>query len=118
MVALLDTLRSRENEHAAQFHRVDLRDHRDFENAPYGFLDSSEPFDAETEADTRGNGMTLADWEVLLADHPGWGLAVSGYEMGRPHLMPRASNATARIVVDSLVLRTEQASAENSSRRV
>lgn len=118
MVALLDTLKSRENERASQYHRVDLRDHRDFQNAPYAFLDATTPFDPETEADARGNGMTLADWELLLTDHPGWGLAVKGYEMGRPHLMPRVSDANAHIVADSLVLRTEQAGAQHSCRRI
>jgi hypothetical protein len=107
ITALLDALKSRENEHASQFHRVDLRDHRDFDNAPYGFLDPSMPFDAEADADSRGNGMTLEDWEDLLADHPEWGLAVSGYEAGRPHLMPASAPVcSAHVVADCLVLRS------------
>lgn len=107
MVALLDALRSRENDHAAQIHRVDLRDHRDFDNAPYDFLDPSRPFDADSDADSRGNGMTLSDWEVLLAGHPEWGLSVSCYQPGRPHLLPAALTASdTHIVADSLVLRS------------
>ena len=58
MIALLDALTSRENDDATQIHRVDLRDHRDFDNDPYGFLDPSRKFDAEVDADSRGNGMT------------------------------------------------------------
>src|ERR1700755_1284990 len=46
MIALLDALTSRENDDATQIHRVDLRDHRDFDNDPYGFLDPSMKFDA------------------------------------------------------------------------
>jgi hypothetical protein len=107
ITALLDALKSRENEHATQVHCVDLRDHRDFDNAPYGFLDPSKPFDAEAEADSRGNGMTLQDWEALLANHPEWNLAVSGYEAGRPHLMPAPVPVSRRrLVADSLVLRS------------
>jgi hypothetical protein len=107
MVALLGALKSRESDHAVQFHRVDLRDHRDFDSDPYGFLDRSRQFDAEADADSRGNGMTLHDWEALLASHAEWGLGVSGYEAGRPHLMPAtAPIANAHVVADSLVLRT------------
>jgi len=107
ITALLDALKSRENEHATQVHCVDLRDHRDFDNDPYGFLDPSKPFDAEADADSRGNGMTLQDWEALLANHPEWGLAVSGYDAGRPHLMPAPVPVSRRgVVADCLVLRS------------
>jgi len=107
IAALLDALKSRENEGATQVHCVDLRDHRDFDNAPYDFLDPSKPFDAEADADSRGNGMTLRDWEALLANHPEWNLAVSGYEAGRPHLMPATVPvSTRRVVADSVVLRS------------
>jgi hypothetical protein len=119
MIALLDALKSRENGHATQIHRVDLRDHRDFDNAPYGFLDPSRQFDAEADADTRGNGMTLQDWEALLACHPEWGLGVSHYEAGRPHLMPAAVEVpSTHVVADSLVLRSMTAEAKPEARRV
>jgi hypothetical protein len=117
MVALLDVLKSRENDHATQIHRVDLRDHRDFANDPYGFLDPSRRFDAESDADSRGNGMTLPDWEALLASHPDWGLGVSGYEAGRPHLMPAAVPVqSTRDVADSLVLRSMTAETKREAR--
>jgi hypothetical protein len=107
MVPLLHALKSRENDNATQIHRVDLRDHRDFDNDPYGFLDPSRQFDAEVDADSRGNGMTLQDWTTLLASHTEWGLGVSGYEAGRPHLMPAAVAVPSRhVVADSLVLRS------------
>ena len=107
MIPLFDALKSRENDNATQIHRVDLRDHRDFDNDPYGFLDPSRPFDAEADADSRGNGMTLQDWETLLASHTEWGLAVSRYEAGRPHLMPAAVAVSSRhVVADCLVLRS------------
>lgn len=110
MAALLDALKSRENIHATQIHRVDLRDHRDFDNDPYGFLDPSRQFDAEVDADCRGNGMTVRDWEALLASHPDWGLAVSCYEDGRPHLMPAAASVpSGHVVADCLVLRSVMA---------
>lgn len=107
MIAMLDAIKSRENDRATQIHRVDLRDHRDFDNDPYGFLDSSTQFDAEADADSRGNGMTLQDWEALVASHPEWGLGVSSYDAGRPHLMPAAlPRPTSRVVADCLVLRS------------
>jgi hypothetical protein len=107
MVPLLDALKSRQNENATQAHRVDLRDHRDFDNNPYGFLDPSSDFDAEADADSRGNGMTLRDWERLLDKHPEWDLVVNSYEPGRPHLMPAAAPiASEHVVADCVVLRT------------
>lgn len=108
MILMLDALKSRENERATHIHRVDLRDHRDFDNDPYGFLDPSRQFDAEVDADSRGNGMTLHDWEALVARHPEWGLGVSGYDAGRPHLMPVAvtPRQTTHVVADCLVLRS------------
>jgi hypothetical protein len=117
MVALLDALASRENDHAAQFHRVDLRDHRDFDNAPYDFLDPSKPFDAERNADSRGNGMTLHDWETLLASHREWRLGVSCYAPGRPHLLP-ATVANTHVVADSLVLRSITLKAAQKARGI
>jgi hypothetical protein len=117
MVALLDALTSRQNANAVQVHRVDLRDHRDFDNAPYDFLDPSKPFDAERNADTRGNGMTLHDWEALLASHPEWGLGVSCYEPGRPHLMP-STVAKTHVVADSLVLRSITSEATDETRGI
>ena len=106
MILMLDALKSRENDCATQIHRVDLRDHRDFDNDPYGFLDPTRQFDAEVDADSRGNGLTLHDWEALLAGHPELGLTVSGYEPGRPHLMPAAAPHSAKhVVADCLVLR-------------
>lgn len=107
IIAMLDALKSRENSRATQIHRVDLRDHRDFDNDPYGFLDPSTQFDAEADADSRGNGMTLQDWEALLACRPDLGLNVSGYEAGRPHLVPAAApNPARQVVADCLVLRS------------
>jgi hypothetical protein len=107
MITLLGALKARENDCATQIHRVDLRDHRDFDNDPYGFLDPSGPFDAEVDADSRGNGMTLQDWDALLAGHPELGLSVSGYDAGRPHLVPAAAPLSAlHIVADCLVLRS------------
>lgn len=105
MVPLIDALKSRENDGAMQFHRVDLRDHRDFENDPYGFLDLSVPFDSEAEADSRGNAMTVQDWERLLEDHPSWRLAVGEYQTGRPHLLADTARAVT-VVADWLVLRS------------
>ena len=117
MIALLDALKSRANDHATQIHRVDLRDHRDFDNDPYGFLDPSRQFDAEVDADSRGNGMTLQDWEALLASHPELGLGVSGYEAGRPHLMPAAAALpTGHVVADCLVLRSVPAQSTRGAR--
>lgn len=107
LVPLLDALKARENADATHVHRVDLRDHRDFEHDPYGFLDPSAKFDAEADADCRGNGMTLQDWERLLDEHPHWQLAVSEYEAGRPHLLPAAARVPhGHVVADCLVLRT------------
>jgi hypothetical protein len=119
MTALLDALKSRENDHAAQIHRVDLRDHRDFDNAPYGFLDPSRQFDADLDADSRGNGMTLHDWEALLASHPEWGLGVSCYEPGRPQLMPAAATVShTHVVADSLVLHSITAETTREARGI
>jgi hypothetical protein len=119
MTELLDALKSRENDNATQFHRVDLRDHRDFDNAPYGFLDPSKQFDADLDADSRGNGMTLHDWEALLASHPEWGLGVSGYEAGRRHLMPAAvAVSDTHVVADSLVLRSITAGTMHEARGI
>lgn len=107
MIAMLEALKSRENDCATQIHRVDLRDHRDFDNDPYGFLDPSRQFDAEVDADSRGNGLTLHDWEALLAGHSELGLAVSGYEAGRPYLMPAAAPLSSRhVVADCVVVRS------------
>ncbi|WP_156720790.1 hypothetical protein [Mycobacterium sp. Root135] len=107
MIALLDALKSRENGQAAQIHKVDLRDHRDFEKNPYGFLDPSDKFDAEVDADSRGNGMTIHDWEALLSSHPRWNLGVGLYETGRAHLVPAAApDAQKRVVADAVVLRS------------
>ena len=107
MSDLLDSLSSRQRPGAMQFHRVDLRDHRDFENNPYGFLDPSCPFDAENEADARGNGMTLVDWEDFLEAHQVWGLCVTDYQPGRRQLVPPGvSPARLRSLADSLVLQT------------
>ena len=107
VISMLDALKSRENECATHIHRVDLRDHRDFDSDPYGFLDPSRQFDAEVDADSRGNGLTLHDWEALLAGHPELGLEVSGYEAGRPHLMPAAAPKSAtHVVADCVVLRS------------
>lgn len=104
---VLDALKSRENLGAAQIHRVDLRDHRDFENNPYGFLDPSIEFDAEVHADSRGNAMTLNDWTTLLADHPEWGLGIGTYTAGRPHLMPAETSTSAdNVVADCVILRS------------
>jgi hypothetical protein len=107
MVTLLGALKSRENDCGTQIHRVDLRDHRDFDNNPYGFLDPSGSFEAEVDADSRGNGMTLQDWVALLAGHPELGLGVSDYDAGRPHLVPAtATLPNSHVVADSLVLRS------------
>ncbi|WP_155948754.1 hypothetical protein [Mycobacterium sp. URHB0044] len=116
MIALLGALRSRENDDATQIHRVDLRDHRDFDNDPYGFLDPTRQFDAEVDADSRGNGMTLSDWDALLADHSEWGLAVGSYESGRPHLMPSTTTLPAgHVVADCLILRSVTAASARSN---
>ena len=105
MTALMDALKSRENDHAIQIHCVDLRDHRDFDNAPYEFLDPSSRFDAEIDADSRGNGMTVHAWEELLTTHPEWGLEVSDYAPGRVNLWPGTAPMT-HVVADSLVIRS------------
>ena len=105
IVALLRAIQSRGMEGAVQIHKVDLRDHRDFENEPYGFLDPSQNFDSEFEADSRGNGMTLQDWEHLVGNHPELDIAVSEYENGRPYLLPDGVTANGPIA-DSLILRT------------
>lgn len=105
LVTLMTVLHARQRAGARQFHRVDLRDHRDFDNDPYGFLDPGAPFDADADADTRGNGMTLHDWENLLDAHPDWGLAIAAFEPGRPLLMPQAAPPVG-VVADSLVLST------------
>jgi hypothetical protein len=119
IAALLDALKSRQNAHAIQIHRVDLRDHRDFDNDPYGFLDPSRQFDAESDADSRGNGMTLSDWTMLLAEHPHWGLRVGEFTDGRPHLMPSTVPVSAqRVVADSLVLRSATTVASPDTRGV
>jgi hypothetical protein len=95
---------------------VDLRDHRDFDDDPYGFLDPSRQFDAEADADARGNGMTLQDWQALLASHSEWELCVSDYDAGRPHLMPSAVPVDdTSVVADSIVLRSVTA---DTTRRV
>jgi hypothetical protein len=101
----MDALKSRENDHAIQIHCVDLRDHRDFDNAPYEFLDPSSRFDAEIDADSRGNGMTIHAWEELLTTHPEWGLEVSDYAPGRVNLWP-GTLPTTHVVADSLVIRS------------
>jgi hypothetical protein len=107
ITVLMDALKSREKDPPTQVHCVDLRDHRDFTNDPYGFLDPSTPFDPEVNADSRGNGMTLQDWQSLLANHPEWNLEVSGYQLGRPHLMPVSVPASrTSVVADSLVVRS------------
>ncbi|MDZ7885526.1 MAG: hypothetical protein U5N53_22700 [Mycobacterium sp.] len=107
MAALLDVLKARENSRATQIHRVDLRDHRDFLNNPYGFLDPSDGFDCESDADARGNGMTLRDWEMLLAGRPEWNLGVNSYELGRPDLIPLSSATQGpQVIADTVLLRT------------
>lgn len=117
ITALLDALKSRQNDRAMQVHRVDLRDHRDFDNDPYGFLDPSRQFDAESEADSRGNGMTLSDWTALLAEHPEWDLRVGEFEAGRPHLMPSTTPVPAtHVVADSLVVRSATTEATPGTR--
>ncbi len=105
IVAILTAIKSRENDLAKQFHRVDLRDHRDFENDPYGFLDPERKFDAERDADSRGNGMILSDWEELLVDNPEWALVVSEFQSGRPDLFPLAKRA-GLLLADWLILRS------------
>ena len=87
LVPLLDALQVRAREDAVHVHRVDLRDHRDFVNNPYGFLASDSDFDAEADADSRGNGMVLIDWQELLAQNAKWNLKkeTSNFEF---HLEP------------------------------
>lgn len=107
MTPLLDALKAREKLNAAQFHQVDLRDHRDFTNAPYGFFDESEAYDPESDADVRGNGMSLRDWEALLTSHPEWNIGIARYQPGRPHLMPASPVAdSSHIVADTVLLCT------------
>lgn len=119
LIALMDVLRSRENARAIQIHCVDLRDHRDFDKAPYGFLDPSRKFDPEADADSRGNGMTLRDWEALLSAHSEWGLAVSSFEAGRPHLMPASAPVPRTdVVADSVVLRSIVGSTKREARGI
>jgi hypothetical protein len=120
MIMMLNALKSRENDRAMQIHRVDLRDHRDFDNDPYGFLDPTGQFDAEAEADSRGNGMTLADWAGLLSTHPEWGLTVGKSEAGRPLLVPAAVTLPDKqAVADCVVLQSlsTQSATYGSSQR-
>lgn len=74
---------------AVQIHRIDLRDHLDPVSAPYGFLDPSSGFDAEAQADERGNAMNVAAWESFLERAPDLGLRVSAVTEGRVELLPR-----------------------------
>lgn len=107
IVPLIASLTSRQRAAAEQVHRIDLRDHRDFANDPYGFLDPTSGFNAEEEADSRGNGMTLDDWKRLVENNPDWGLCLSSFELGRPHLVPaEAPVRDKRIVADVVVLRS------------
>lgn len=89
LIPLLVALRDRGAPGAVHVHRVDLRDHRDFDGAPYGFLQPDADFDPEAEADVRGNAMTLDTWEKLLADHPELDLRVAAFVHGTPNLVPR-----------------------------
>jgi hypothetical protein len=89
LIPLLAALNGRAAPGAVQVHRVDLRDHRDFDGAPYGFLDPKLPFDPEAVADVRGNAMTWQAWESMLGDHPELGLHVAAADEGRPSLVPR-----------------------------
>lgn len=115
LVPLLNALKSQELDHGVQIHRVDLRDHRAFDTDPYGFLDPARDFDAETEADARGNGMTLQSWECLLKNHPEWGLEVCRVVAGRPHLMPSGlATLNNHVVADSFVM---QSASANLARR-
>jgi SAM-dependent methyltransferase len=43
-------------------HSIDLRDHRDPENAPFAFLDPNSSYDPCTDYDARGNRLREADW--------------------------------------------------------
>ncbi len=88
LFSVLGALNGRANLDAVHVHRVDLRDHRDFVQAPYAFLDPCVPFDPESQADARGNGMTLDAWESELAKYPELGLRVADVEPGRPWLVP------------------------------
>lgn len=103
---LLEALRSRKAPGAAHVHAVDLRDHHDFDAAPYAFLASDAAFDPETDCDVRGNGMTVRDWNVVLAAHPELGLTVVRSTPGRPHLLPMglARPLTDAEVADSITI--------------
>lgn len=93
IVALLAVLSSRARESGVQLHRVDLCDHHDFDHDPYRFLAADANFDAEHEADVRGNGMTSGDWATVLSAHPHLELTVVDRVPGRPHLLPDAVRA-------------------------
>jgi hypothetical protein len=88
LISVLGALNGRAAPGAVHVHRVDLRDHRDFDRAPYGFLDPNLRFDPESQADVRGNAMTLEAWELELANHPELGLRVAAADQGRPSLVP------------------------------
>lgn len=82
-------------------HHVDLRDHLDFDNNPYGFLDRSKPFDPDADADARGNGMTADDWNALFAGNPDLDLRILAHVKGRPDLVP-LDPATGRRYLESV----------------
>ncbi|MGV0715796.1 hypothetical protein ABQE93_10345 [Mycolicibacterium sp. XJ662] len=88
LIQILNSIKGRASPGALSVHRVDLRDHRDFDGAPYGFLDPNSPFDPEVQADSRGNAMTLEIWQSKLANHPELGLRVAAADGGRPNLVP------------------------------
>lgn len=52
-------------------HEVDLRDHRDFDSAPFAFLSSSDDYDPETDYDVRGNRLRKDDWLDMLGSIAG-----------------------------------------------
>lgn len=69
-------------------HYIDLRDHLDFGDGRYGFLDRRFAFDPDVEADARGNGMTSADWARFFERHADLGLEIIARVQGRQDLVP------------------------------
>lgn len=112
ILPLLRSLKVRGREGSIQLHRVDLRDHRDAEGAPYGFLDRRKHFDPENEADERGNAMNIEAWEALLESDPELKLRIRDVSGGRPHLLPMYSGrAVLQRVADFITVSNLEANA-------
>lgn len=105
---LLRSISARQRAAGRQVHYVDLRDHLDFDAAPYRFLDPSVPFAPDAMADERGNGMTAETWSCTLNEIADIGLAVVDTVPGRPQLVPANARglSTATAVADFAIVST------------